>query len=58
MKKYLLGVDGGNTKTDYLLTTTEGEFVDILRKGTISHEQFSAGYDWMQKEFKSHMDIF
>ena len=30
MKKYLVGIDLGNTKTDYLITTIEGEFVDIL----------------------------
>ncbi|MGI6711042.1 MAG: N-acetylglucosamine kinase [Bacilli bacterium] len=36
--KYILGVDGGNTKTDYFLFNEKGEFVDHLRSGTCSHE--------------------
>jgi N-acetylglucosamine kinase-like BadF-type ATPase len=38
MKKYIIGVDGGNTKTDYLLFDLEGNFVDGMRCGTCSHE--------------------
>jgi N-acetylglucosamine kinase-like BadF-type ATPase len=49
MKKYLLGVDGGNSKTDYLLCTVEGGFVDVLRTGTCSHEQFADGFDGMER---------
>ena len=29
MSKYLLGVDIGGTKTDFLITTTDGIFVDL-----------------------------
>ena len=36
--KYVIGVDGGNTKTDYFLFGTDGEYVDGLRDGTCSHE--------------------
>ncbi len=43
MKKYVIGVDGGNTKTDYLLYDTEGNFVDGIRSGTCSHEAPSVG---------------
>ena len=49
MKRFLLGVDGGNTKTDYLLCTTEGDFVDVLRTGTCSHEAVPGGYDGMEE---------
>jgi len=49
MKKYFLGVDGGNTKTDYLLCTIEGAFVDMYRTGTCSHECFDDGYDGMER---------
>ncbi|MFA6627421.1 MAG: BadF/BadG/BcrA/BcrD ATPase family protein [Bacilli bacterium] len=35
---YILGVDGGNTKTDYFLFNTQGEFIDFYRGGTCSHE--------------------
>jgi len=38
MKKYVIGVDGGNTKTDYFLFDTEGNFVDYIKEGTCSHE--------------------
>lgn len=35
---YVLGVDGGNTKTDYLLYTLDGHLTGHLRAGTCSHE--------------------
>lgn len=35
---YILGVDGGNTKTDYYLFRTDGELCAHLRAGTCSHE--------------------
>ena len=28
MKKYIFGVDGGNTKTDYFSFDLEGNFID------------------------------
>ena len=43
MKKYIIGVDGGNTKTDYLLFDLEGNFVDGVRCGTCSHESPKIG---------------
>lgn len=43
--KYILGVDGGNTKTDYLLYDTEGNFIDGKRSGTCSHEGLKDGFD-------------
>ena len=43
MKKYIIGVDGGNTKTDYLLFDTEANFIDGFRSGTCSHEAPSIG---------------
>lgn len=45
MKKYILGVDGGNTKTDYLLFDTEGNFIDGKRAGTCSHEGLKDSFD-------------
>jgi len=45
MKKYILGVDGGNSKTDYFLFTSDGEFVDFFRGPTCSHEQFKNSYE-------------
>ena len=43
MKKYIIGVDGGNTKTDYLLFDVHGNFVDGIRCGTCSHESPKIG---------------
>lgn len=43
--KYILGVDGGNTKTDYLLYDVEGKFIDGLRSGTCSHEGLKDGFE-------------
>ncbi|MCL2198471.1 MAG: hypothetical protein FWB80_06070 [Defluviitaleaceae bacterium] len=56
MKKYFLGVDGGNTKTDYLLCTTDGEYVDMLHTGTCSHEQFDDGFDGMEHAMRAQLD--
>lgn len=57
MKKYIIGVDGGNTKTDYLLFDINGNFIDGLRSGTCSHEAPSVGgfdgsYQIMNKNIK------
>lgn len=56
-EKFILGVDGGNSKTDYLLCKADGTFVDILRAGTCSHESGNRGYDWMQGEMQCHLDV-
>ena len=39
MMRYVLGVDGGNSKTDYLLHGEDGRLVGHLRGGTCSHER-------------------
>ena len=39
--KAVLGVDGGNTKTDYLLHDLSGRLLAHLRAGTCSHEALS-----------------
>ena len=43
--KYILGVDGGNTKTDYYLFDTDGNFIDMYRGGTCSHEGLKDAFD-------------
>lgn len=55
MKKYIIGVDGGNTKTDYLLFDITGKFIDGMRCGTCSHESpkigsFEGAYLEMNKQ--------
>jgi N-acetylglucosamine kinase-like BadF-type ATPase len=42
--EYIIGVDGGGTKTDYLIFTTAGEFVDSYRVSSRSHEFLSGGF--------------
>ena len=62
--KYFLGVDGGNTKTDYLLCDGDGKFIDVYRAGTCSHEAFGSeedenggygGYKAMEREMRKHL---
>lgn len=58
MKDYILGVDGGNTKTDYFLFDSEGNFVDHYRGGTCSHEGLSDSFDGTYRVLKSVFDSF
>lgn len=50
---YILGVDGGNTKTDYLLYDTDGNHIGHLHAGTCSHEQL--GMDGARREMASRI---
>ena len=43
MSGYVVGVDGGNTKTDYLLFSTDGRLAGHIRDGSCSHEH--VGYE-------------
>lgn len=56
--KYILGVDGGNTKTDYFLFNTEGKFIDFLRSGTCSHEALSDSFRGTYEKMKEVFDVF
>jgi len=58
MKKYVLGVDGGNTKTQYYLYAADGEYVDGLRTGTCSHEQMSDGFVGCKKVIEVQINQF
>jgi len=55
MKEYIIGVDGGNTKTDYFLFDIAGNFIDFYRGGTCSHEglhdSFAGSYRVMNEVF-------
>lgn len=44
-RDYVIGVDGGNSKTDYFLFDDQGGFVDHIHAGTCSHERFPDGYE-------------
>lgn len=56
MKQYVMGVDGGNTKTDYFLFDTDGHLIDHCRCGTCSHEQFSNGYEGSYQAMKEAIE--
>ena len=53
--KYVLGVDGGNTKTDYFLFDTEGNHVDSIRKGTCSHEALRDSFAGTKRVMSEHL---
>lgn len=56
-KKYILGVDGGNTKTDYFLFDTEGNFIDAMRFGTCSHEALKDSFSGTRMVMGEHLNI-
>ena len=55
-EKLLLGVDGGNTKTDFLLYTESGTCVSHLRTGTSSHEALPGGFEEVEQRLSERID--
>ena len=56
--KYILGVDSGNTKTDYYLFDIDGNFIDMYRGGTCSHEGLADSFDGSYRVMKEVFDEF
>lgn len=56
--KYILGVDGGNTKTDYYLFDDKGDFVDMYRGGTCSHEGLPDSFEGSYRVMKDVFEQF
>ncbi|WP_334071462.1 MULTISPECIES: N-acetylglucosamine kinase [Paenibacillus] len=54
-KKYVIGVDGGNSKTDYFLFDLDGNYIDHLHTGTCSHERFPDGYAGAERAMREHL---
>ncbi len=52
---FVLGVDGGNSKTDYYLFDLEGNYIDHLHAGTCSHEQFRDAYHSTRRVLEDHL---
>ncbi|HHX72416.1 MAG TPA: hypothetical protein GX701_05750 [Clostridiales bacterium] len=52
MSKYVLGVDGGGTKTDFFVFTTSGEFVAKATGPATNHESYIGGFDEMTPIFE------
>ncbi|MFA7367325.1 MAG: BadF/BadG/BcrA/BcrD ATPase family protein [Bacilli bacterium] len=55
---YILGVDGGNTKTDYFLFDVNGKLIDFIRSGTCSHEGLKDSFEGSYRVMKSILDPF
>lgn len=54
--RYIIGVDGGNTKTDYFLFDTKGNFISYLRAGTCSHERMPDSYEGAYRAMKEGIE--
>ncbi|HHU56204.1 MAG TPA: N-acetylglucosamine kinase [Acholeplasmataceae bacterium] len=54
--KYILGVDGGNTKTDYFLFDTNANFIDFYRSSTCSHEALPDSFNGSYRVMKKDLD--
>lgn len=57
-KEYLLGVDGGNTKTDYFLFDSKGNFIDHYRAGTCSHEALKDSFEGSYRVLNEVLTFF
>lgn len=55
---YILGVDGGNTKTDYFLFDCNGKYIGMYRDGTCSHEGLPDSFDGTYRVMKKALETF
>jgi N-acetylglucosamine kinase-like BadF-type ATPase len=56
MGRYILGIDGGGTKSQCALFTVQGERVDLLNWGTTNHECLPGGMKQLPMELNSFID--
>ncbi len=50
MGEYILGVDGGGTKTHYALFDIKGNMVEFLESGPVNHEVLEEGFEGSKRE--------
>jgi len=50
MGKYVLGMDGGGTKTHLSVFDIDGNLIDLVTWGKTNHESFRGGYDELKIE--------
>lgn len=50
MSKYIMGIDGGNSKTDICIFDDAGNFITHQRFGSCSHEVFEEGFPMAKKK--------
>ncbi|HBE78791.1 MAG TPA: N-acetylglucosamine kinase [Firmicutes bacterium] len=53
MRQYVVGVDGGGTKTHYTLFDSNGNLVYFLEGGPANHEVYGNGYEGTRYELKT-----
>lgn len=53
MGQYVLGVDGGTTKTHYALFDIEGNRIDLLQSGPTNHERLAGSFEELRDVLKS-----
>ncbi len=58
MKQYVLGVDGGGTKTQCALYDIEGNEVDLINWGPTNHEVLKGGYQGFKSEMTLMLNYF
>lgn len=56
MTKYVLGVDGGGTKTHCALFDLNGNKLDLLDFGTTNHERLPGGFDELKIKLQEMID--
>lgn len=56
MRNYILGVDGGGTKTHCALFRADGALVELFHWGTTSHEFMQGGYEQLRQELKKLLE--
>ncbi len=52
MKQYIIGVDGGGTKTDCVLFDLDGQLTDCMQWGATSHEFLDGSYEACEREMR------
>lgn len=57
-KRYVLGVDGGGTKTDLLLCDVEGEGLRLATVGAMNHECLAGGMDELARRLPEELGAF
>lgn len=56
MKKYVLGVDGGGTKTHYALYNIENNTLELIEGGATNHEVMKGGFSQLEHTLKGVVD--
>lgn len=56
MKKYVLGVDGGGTKTHYAIYNIEDRKLNVIEGGAANHEAMKGGFVQLENTFKSKLE--